>query len=139
MNALLKLRLLHIDYFYMKHIALLLVIVTSFLLTACGSDPAPTNRFAVDPSSVGTNIAEKPCIDNNPLRNAPHTARAIATADWDRPYSREKAAYPAPWLTEHKYWPPVARVDNVYGDRNFICTCPPLEAYADAVAEKTSG
>jgi glycine dehydrogenase len=66
---------------------------------------------------------------NNPLKNAPHTAAAVAGTEWDRPYSREQAAFPAPWLREHKYWPPVARVDNAYGDRNLVCTCPPMEDY----------
>ncbi len=63
---------------------------------------------------------------NNPLKNAPHPALRLAGADWPHPYSREQAAYPAPWLREQKYWPPVGRVDNVYGDRNLFCTCPPL-------------
>jgi glycine dehydrogenase len=67
---------------------------------------------------------------NNALKNAPHTAAAVAGTEWDRPYSREQAAFPAPWLREHKYWPPVARVDNAYGDRNLVCTCPAVEDYA---------
>ena len=66
---------------------------------------------------------------DNPLKHAPHTAAAVAATEWDRPYSREQAAFPAPWLAVHKYWPPVARVDNAYGDRNLVCTCPPMEAY----------
>ncbi len=66
---------------------------------------------------------------NNPLKNAPHTASAVAGTEWDRPYSREQAAFPAPWLRSHKYWPPVARVDNAYGDRNLVCSCPPIESY----------
>jgi glycine dehydrogenase len=67
---------------------------------------------------------------NNPLKNAPHTAAAVMATEWDRPYSREQAAFPAPWLHVHKYWPAVARVDNAYGDRNLVCTCPPMDAYA---------
>ncbi len=67
--------------------------------------------------------------ENNVLKHAPHTARAVAADAWDRPYSRERAAFPAPWLREHKYWPPVGRIDNVYGDRNLMCSCPPLSAY----------
>jgi glycine dehydrogenase len=67
---------------------------------------------------------------NNPLKNAPHTAAAVAGTEWDRPYSREQAAFPAPWLRVHKYWPPVARVDNAYGDRNLVCACPPMETYS---------
>src|SRR5690606_38679667 len=67
---------------------------------------------------------------DNPLENAPHTASAVTASTWTHPYTREQAAYPAPWLREHKYWPPVSRVDNAYGDRNLVCTCPPLEDYA---------
>ena len=66
---------------------------------------------------------------NNPLKHAPHTAAVVLSSSWDRPYSREQAAYPAPWLHEHKYWPPVSRIDNAYGDRNLVCTCPPLSEY----------
>lgn len=66
---------------------------------------------------------------NNLLKNAPHTARQIASDKWDRPYSREQAAFPAPWTREHKFWPAVARIDNVYGDRNLFCSCPPLEEF----------
>jgi len=66
---------------------------------------------------------------DNPLKNAPHTALEIA-GEWPHSYSREEAAFPAPWLKQAKYWPPVKRVDNVAGDRQLICTCPPIEAYA---------
>jgi len=69
---------------------------------------------------------------DNMLKNAPHTALSLAADDWGHPYSRQAAAYPAVWLREHKYWPPVARIDNVYGDRNVVCACPPMEAYADS-------
>jgi glycine dehydrogenase len=67
--------------------------------------------------------------DNNPLKHAPHTAAVVTADKWERPYSREIAAYPAPWLREHKFWPHVGRVDNVYGDRNLVCSCLPVEAY----------
>jgi glycine dehydrogenase len=67
---------------------------------------------------------------NNPLKRAPHTARQVTASAWDRPYSREQAAYPAAWLEEHKFWPAVARIDNVYGDRNVFCTCPPMDEIA---------
>jgi glycine dehydrogenase len=67
---------------------------------------------------------------DNVLKNAPHTARAIASNDWRHPYSREQAAFPAPWVREHKFWPHVARIDNAYGDRNLVCVCPPIESYA---------
>jgi glycine dehydrogenase len=68
---------------------------------------------------------------NNVIKNAPHTAEAVISEKWDRPYPREQAAFPAPWLRDHKYWPPIGRIDNVYGDRNLFCTCVPMEAYED--------
>jgi glycine dehydrogenase len=67
---------------------------------------------------------------NNALHNAPHTMDQIAAPEWNHPYSRDMAAFPAPWVRERKFWPHVSRVDNVYGDRNVVCTCPPVEAYA---------
>ena len=67
---------------------------------------------------------------DNPLKNAPHTARRVTATEWPHSYSREVAAYPADWLRHHKFWPAVARVDNVYGDRNIFCTCPPVEPAA---------
>jgi len=67
--------------------------------------------------------------DNNPLKLAPHTAAVVSADEWNRPYSREIAAYPVPWLREHKFWPYVGRIDNVYGDRNLVCSCLPMEAY----------
>ncbi|MCZ2135935.1 MAG: aminomethyl-transferring glycine dehydrogenase [Burkholderiales bacterium] len=70
--------------------------------------------------------------DDNPLVNAPHTAAALLTEAWDHAYTREQAAYPLAALREHKYWPPVGRVDDVYGDRNIMCSCPSLESYASA-------
>ena len=69
--------------------------------------------------------------EHNLLKNAPHTAWQIASAKWDRPYSREEAAFPAPWTREHKFWPAVARIDNVYGDRNLFCSCPPVEEFEE--------
>ncbi|MBV0910997.1 aminomethyl-transferring glycine dehydrogenase [Anianabacter salinae] len=68
---------------------------------------------------------------NNPLKNAPHTVEDLI-GDWDRPYSREAACYPPGAFRVDKYWPPVNRVDNVYGDRNLVCICPPVESYAEA-------
>jgi glycine dehydrogenase len=69
--------------------------------------------------------------ENNPLKHAPHTVNALV-GDWDRPYSREAGCFPPGSFRVDKYWPPVGRVDNVYGDRHLICTCPPLESYLDA-------
>jgi glycine dehydrogenase len=67
---------------------------------------------------------------DNPLKHAPHAADVLTSDTWDRKYSRELGAYPAPWTREHKFWPPVSRVDNAYGDRNLVCTCGSLEDYA---------
>ncbi len=64
---------------------------------------------------------------DNPLKRAPHTALSVTSDDWNRPYSRNQAAYPAPWLKNHKFWPSVSRVDNVYGDRNIFCSCLPVQ------------
>ncbi len=69
--------------------------------------------------------------DNNPLKNAPHTVEDLV-GDWDRPYSREQGCFPPGAFRVDKYWPPVNRVDNVYGDRHLVCTCPPVESYAEA-------
>src|SRR4026208_516989 len=66
---------------------------------------------------------------NNLLKNAPHTAQVVAADEWNRPYSRERAAFPAPWVRDHKFWPSVSRVDEAYGDRNLVCTCPPTDTY----------
>ena len=70
-------------------------------------------------------------LKDNPLVNAPHTALHVTSDDWSHSYSREQAAYPADWLKAHKYWPSVGRVDNAFGDRNLVCTCPPIEDYED--------
>lgn len=67
---------------------------------------------------------------DNVLKNAPHTATAVTASAWTHPYTREQAAYPMPFLRAQKFWPPVARVDNAYGDRNLFCVCPPVETYA---------
>ncbi len=67
--------------------------------------------------------------DNNPLKHAPHTAEIIMSSEWNRPYPREQAAYPAPWTRSNKFWPSVSRIDDAFGDRNLVCTCPPIEDY----------
>ena len=67
---------------------------------------------------------------NNPLKHAPHTAKVVTADDWTRPYSRQTAAFPSAWVRQSKFWPAVGRVDNVYGDRNLICSCVGMEAYA---------
>jgi len=68
--------------------------------------------------------------DNNPLKHAPHTSDVVTATEWARPYPREVAAFPAPWVRDGKFWPHVARIDNAFGDRNLVCTCPPMDAYA---------
>ncbi|WP_102106948.1 aminomethyl-transferring glycine dehydrogenase [Oceaniglobus roseus] len=96
---------------------------------------AELDRFCDAMLNIREEIAavEKGEIDreNNPLKNAPHTVEDLV-GDWERPYSREQGCYPKGAFRVDKYWPPVNRVDNAYGDRNLVCTCPPLEAYAEA-------
>lgn len=70
-------------------------------------------------------------VEDSPLRHAPHTARAVTASSWDRPYSREQAAFPASHDRVDKYWPPVGRIDGAHGDRNLVCTCPPIESYEE--------
>ncbi|MBO1052066.1 MAG: aminomethyl-transferring glycine dehydrogenase [Dolichospermum sp. DET73] len=69
-------------------------------------------------------------IEDNLLKNAPHTAESLIIGEWNHPYSREEAAYPAPWNKEYKFWPSVGRIDAAFGDRNFVCSCLPMEAYS---------
>lgn len=68
-------------------------------------------------------------VEDNPLVNAPHTADYLLDSEWSHAYSRKEAAYPLNWIKDKKYWPPVGRVDNVYGDRNLFCECPPIDSY----------
>eukprot|EP00978_Attheya_sp_CCMP212_P006946 scaffold16220_cov51-Attheya_sp.AAC.9 len=70
-------------------------------------------------------------LEDSPVRNSPHTMDDMLSETWDRPYNRETGAYPAPWSRVNKFWPTCKRVDNVYGDRNLVCTCPPLSVYED--------
>jgi glycine dehydrogenase len=67
---------------------------------------------------------------NNLLKNAPHTAQVVSANEWDRPYNREQAAFPARWVRDHKFWPSVSRIDEAYGDRHLVCTCPPTDSYS---------
>jgi glycine dehydrogenase len=68
--------------------------------------------------------------DDNPLKHAPHTAESVMAAEWKHPYSRQVGAFPAAWTRTRKFWPSVGRINNAHGDRNLMCTCPPIEAYA---------
>jgi glycine dehydrogenase len=78
--------------------------------------------------AIGNGKADR---QNNVLKRAPHTAQQVTSDSWNRPYSREQAAYPSAATREFKFWPAVARIDNVYGDRNLICSCPPMEEFAE--------
>jgi glycine dehydrogenase len=69
---------------------------------------------------------------DNALKHAPHTASVVMANDWKHAYTREHAAFPAPWVRERKFWPTVSRIDNGFGDKNLVCTCPPVESYAEA-------
>ncbi|MBZ0161866.1 MAG: aminomethyl-transferring glycine dehydrogenase [Notoacmeibacter sp.] len=92
------------------------------------------NRFcdamlAIHEEAARVQAGEWPA-DDNPLVNAPHTVEDVVSSEWTHPYGREVAAFPAGMTPASKYWPPVSRIDNVYGDRNLVCTCPPVEALA---------
>ena len=93
------------------------------------------DRFCSAMISIKNEIDEitagKADKEDNVLKNAPHTAKSVITSDWKHSYSREKAVYPLKWVKDAKFWPSVARVDNAHGDRNLICACPPIEAYAE--------
>ncbi len=80
-------------------------------------------------SEIDDVIAGRVDKKDNVLKQAPHTARAVSANDWHHSYNREQAAYPLPWLRDNKFWPAVARIDNVYGDKNLICACPPIDSY----------
>ncbi len=94
------------------------------------------DRFCDAMISIRGEIAEiergEADAEDNPLKNAPHTMDDVAADVWPHPYSRDRAAFPMPSLREAKYWPPVNRIDQVYGDRNLVCVCPPLDAYGQA-------
>jgi glycine dehydrogenase len=91
------------------------------------------DRFCDGLIAIRQEIAEiesgKVDIQDNLLKNAPHTAESLLTGEWHHSYSREQAAYPAPWTREHKFWPAVSRIDAAFGDRNFVCSCLPMDAY----------
>jgi glycine dehydrogenase len=94
---------------------------------------AELDRFCDALIAIRAEIAEieQGTLDrqDNPLKHAPHTMEVVVSDEWTHAYSREKAAFPAPWTREHKFWPAVARVDNAYGDRHVVCACPPIEEY----------
>jgi glycine dehydrogenase len=100
---------------------------------------AELDRFADALLQIRAEIADVEAgrvpVESSALRNAPHTATDLLRDEWARPYTREQGAFPAPWVRHRKYWPPVRRIDNVYGDRNVVCECLPVEAYAEASGE----
>jgi glycine dehydrogenase len=101
-------------------------------------DVAELDRFVEAMVAIRAEIdavaAGRWAVAESPLRNAPHTAAALVADDWDKPYGRERAAYPVAGLRAGKYWPPVRRIDGAHGDRNLVCACPPIEAYAEGAA-----
>ena len=104
-------------------------------------DLAELDRFCDAMLSIRAEIDDvgsgRVALEDSPLRNAPHTMDDLVAEKWDRAYTREVGVYPAPWIRANKFWPACGRVDNVYGDRNLVCTCPPLEAYEDDDDSKT--
>jgi glycine dehydrogenase len=76
--------------------------------------------------------------ENNVLKHAPHTAEVVTSDNWDRPYSRSKAAYPLPFVKDAKFWPSVSRIDNAYGDRNLVCSCLPIEEFVKSEESVTA-
>jgi glycine dehydrogenase len=96
---------------------------------------AELDRFCTAMLAIRAEIAEieagRVAHADSALAHAPHTAEDVLVVDWDRPYTREEAAYPVASLRDGKYWPPVSRIDGGYGDRNLVCACPPPEAFED--------
>jgi glycine dehydrogenase len=94
-------------------------------------DKAEIDRFCESMIAIRREIEEvitgKVDSQDNVLKNAPHTAAVVIATEWRHPYTREQAAFPLPFVRERKYWPPVGRIDNTYGDRNLFCSCPPVE------------
>jgi glycine dehydrogenase len=109
-------------------------IASTMMVEPTESEPlAELDRFCDAMIAIRGEIREieegKAPREGNVLRHAPHTGEAIAKTEWARPYPRELGAFPAPWTRERKFWPPVARLDNAFGDRNLVCTCPPIDSY----------
>ena len=96
-------------------------------------DKAELDRFCEAMLSIRREIEDivsgSVLPEDSPLKHAPHTQDMVISESWDRQYSREKAAFPAPWVIGNKFWPTVGRIDNVYGDRNLVCSCPPMEVW----------
>jgi glycine dehydrogenase len=109
-------------------------VIGTLMIEPTESEPkAELDRFCEAMIGIREEIREietgKAPRDRNVLKGAPHTAEVLTADAWDRPYSRHHAAYPASWVRERKFWPAVGRLNNVYGDKNLVCSCPPLESY----------
>jgi glycine cleavage system P protein (glycine dehydrogenase) len=109
-------------------------VIGTLMVEPTESEPkAELDRFCEAMIGIRKEIREietgKAARDQNVLKGAPHTAEVLTADAWDRPYSRQHAAYPAPWVREHKFWPAVGRLNHVYGDKNLLCSCPPPEAW----------
>jgi glycine dehydrogenase len=104
---------------------------------------AELDRFCDAMISIREEIREieegKADRKDNVLKNSPHTMMRVTADSWSHTYSREKAAFPAPWTRDYKFWPAVGRVESAYGDRNLVCSCPPTDAYADAPILSVAG
>lgn len=98
-------------------------------------DLAELDRFCDAMLSIRSEIDDigsgRIAVENSALRHAPHTMDDLVSEKWDRPYSWETGVYPVPWIRANKFWPSCGRVDNVYGDRNLVCTCPPIDVYEE--------
>lgn len=105
-------------------------------------DRAEMDRFCDAMIAIRAEIDEiasgKIPLESSALRHAPHTLEDLMETTWDRPYSRESGVYPAPWSRSNKFWPTCGRVDNVYGDRNLMCTCPPMDVYEEEEITKAA-
>ena len=93
---------------------------------------AELDRFCDALISIRQEIEDLDSEEDNVLKNAPHTITMLTSDEWKFSYTREKAAYPLNYVSENKFWPSVRRVDEAFGDRNLMCTCPPIEEYMDA-------
>ena len=115
-------------------------VVNTLMVEPTESEPkAELDRFCEAMISIRKEIKEieegKYDKANNLIKNAPHTSRLVVSDSWNKPYSREQAAYPLKWVRENKFWPSVGRVDNAYGDRNLVCSCAPIESYIEESVE----
>ena len=114
-------------------------VADSFMIEPTESESlAELDRFCEALISIRQEISDieggKADPENNLLKNAPHAQHLLTEEDWNRPYSMKQAFFPSPHTRQDKYWPPVGRVDNVHGDKNLICSCPPIEHYDQEAA-----